>query len=159
MNKKTSSHTVDKKKAWVFVTIQAILLAMLILLGPQTAMQIYSHSTIGMLLKLTGFVGIIVSSVFIRLSLTALPIPTEKARLSTSGLYKYVRHPMYTSVLLLSLGIAIDRGTIVHYLLVICLYALFYYKSIFEEQNLAARFEEYPEYARKTPRFIPFTIR
>lgn len=62
---------------------------------------------------------------------------------------------MYTSVLLLSLGIALLGGNGVKYALVMCLYALFYYKSQYEERYLRQKFADYVAYAKHTPRFIP----
>ena len=43
---------------------------------------------------------------------------------------------MYTSVLLLALGIALLSGNLVKYLLVVSLVMLFYFKSVYEEKYL-----------------------
>jgi protein-S-isoprenylcysteine O-methyltransferase Ste14 len=37
-------------------------------------------------------------------SLTAMPNPAERATLKTTGLYRFVRHPLYTGLLALVLG-------------------------------------------------------
>lgn len=141
--------------AWSYVLIQAILLGLLIFLSSDFGLQVKQFTLIGKLLELLGAVGIVLSAITIRTSLTAVPLPKKNARLGTSGLYKYMRHPMYTSVLLLSLGIAVASGSAIKYLLVIGLAVLFYYKSVYEERYLQAKYADYQRYAKTVPRFIP----
>jgi len=62
---------------------------------------------------------------------------------------------MYVGVLTLSLGVAISGNTLLHYLLVAALYALFTYKARYEEQLLITKYPGYSSYMKKTPRFIP----
>ncbi|MBP7834549.1 isoprenylcysteine carboxylmethyltransferase family protein, partial [Candidatus Saccharibacteria bacterium] len=118
-----------KHKALVFVIIQAILLLGLIFISNYLGPNIYRFKYIGTVLEFIGLLGIIVSAITIRSSLTVMPLPKDNGQLGTTGLYKYVRHPMYTCVLLLSLGIALASGSIIKYGIVIGLYLLFYYKS------------------------------
>lgn len=145
----------NKLHAWSYVFIQAILLGLLVLLSEDFGWQLKRFTLVGKVFELTGAVGILLSSVTIRSSLTAVPLPKKNAKLGTSGLYKYVRHPMYSSVILLSLGIALDSGNGVKYLLVVGLLALFYYKSAYEEKYLRAEYADYQQYAKSVPRFIP----
>jgi len=37
-------------------------------------------------------------------SLTPSPIPRESGELTTSGVYRFVRHPIYSALLLVGLG-------------------------------------------------------
>lgn len=147
----------NKSKALVFVIIQVILLLGLIFINNTIGPKLTQFRLAGTILELIGIIGIIVSAVTIRSSLTVMPLPKENGRLGTTGLYKYVRHPMYTCVLLLSLGIALASGILIKYILVIGLYVLFYYKSSYEEIFLTQKYKNYKEYAQRTPRFIPFT--
>ena len=119
--------------------------------------QIHRLALLGWIFEWLGIVGILISAGSLRKSLTAVPIPKPDGKLSTTGLYRYVRHPMYTSVLLFATGIAIHSGTIIKYLLVIALYFLFYVKSKYEEKFLKIKYPEYAEYALRIPRFIPFS--
>jgi protein-S-isoprenylcysteine O-methyltransferase Ste14 len=111
----------------------------------------------GSFLQLLGWVGILISAYNIRTVLTAEPLPRKNGKLSTDGLYRYVRHPMYTSVMVLSAGIAVSSGSLIKYALVIGLAVLFHFKSNYEEHYLAEQYPEYTNYAKKTPRFVPFT--
>ncbi len=146
----------SKLHSWSFVFVQAVILAFLVFLNKDLGPNITKQPVLGKVLELLGWIGIIISAFNIRTVLTAEPLPKENGKLSTDGLYKYVRHPMYTSVLLLSLGIAILSGSAIKYLLVILLAILFYLKSKYEERYLQEQYPEYKEYAKNTPRFIPF---
>lgn len=146
----------NKKVALTYVLIQAVILILLVFGSFESSYDISGYRVVGTIMELLGFIGILFSAYSIRTSLTAMPIPKEHGQLATNGLYKYVRHPMYTSVILLSLGLAVSSGEIDKYLLVIALTGLFYYKSVYEEKYLVRKYPGYLEYARKTSRFIPF---
>jgi protein-S-isoprenylcysteine O-methyltransferase Ste14 len=78
--------------------------------------------------------------------------------LVTSGPYQFVRHPIYSGLLMAVLGTALVdslTGLIVFAVLV----AYFYYCGIVEERNLTATFPEaYPEYRSRTKMLIPFLL-
>lgn len=83
--------------------------------------------------------------------------PSEGPLLS-SGPYCYIRHPMYSAVLLL-----IWLGVLGHLSLVTMVIGLIVtgvvgIRIMTEEQFLRSRFPEYTEYSRTTKRIIPFTI-
>lgn len=143
--------------AWSYVIVQAVILVLIIFLGQSVGPQTHHFALLGWICEWLGIVGILVSAASLRRSLTAVPIPKVEGNLSTTGLYRFVRHPMYSSVLLFALGIAIHSGSIIKYLLMIALYFLFYTKSRYEEKYLIIKYPEYAEYSARTPRFIPFT--
>lgn len=84
-----------------------------------------------------------------------VPIPKETGGLITSGLYQWVRHPIYTGVLLGAFGIAVFQWHIMTALLAIALYGLFSVKSRYEENLLKIAFPEYAAYMTRTGRFFP----
>jgi protein-S-isoprenylcysteine O-methyltransferase Ste14 len=49
-------------------------------------------------------------------SLSPFPIPREDAALVTNGAYSYVRHPMYTGLLLVAFGLSVATGSAVRFL-------------------------------------------
>ncbi len=153
----STSDNPNRVHAWSYVIVQAVLLVLTIFLGQNLGPQIHRFVLLGWICEWLGIIGILISGASLRKSLTAVPIPKSNGKLSTTGLYRYVRHPMYTSVLLFAIGIAIGSGTIVKYLLVTALYFLFYAKSKYEEIFLKIKYPEYAEYALRIPRFIPFT--
>lgn len=86
---------------------------------------------------------------------SALPTPNQNADLITSGLYKRIRHPIYTGVLLAAFGIAIWHGHLVTLIASILLVGLLTYKSLYEEDLLMAQYPQYREYMTTTGRFLP----
>lgn len=146
----------NRFQAWLYVFVQAVLLVLLVFLDRSIGPQIHRLAFVGSPFEWLGIIGVFMCAANLRRSLTALPIPKDEGELSTTGLYRYVRHPMYSSVLLLALGIALNSGSIVKYLLVICLYVLFYFKSVYEEKYLKLKYPEYERYSARIPRFIPF---
>ena len=81
----------------------------------------------------------------------------NSTQLVTDGIYKYVRHPMYASLLFLGWGMffkAISPASI-GLICLICL-SLFVTCKV-EEKEMIKRFrEEYREYMKRTKRWIPF---
>ena len=144
-------------RAWSYVFVQAVLLVLIVFLHQSVGPHIRHFVILGWICELSGVLGIFISAASLRKSLTAVPIPKADGKLSTRGLYRYVRHPMYTSVLLLVLGIALKSGNGIKYLLVIALYLLFFMKSTYEEMHLRKKYPEYAEYSAQIPRFVPFT--
>jgi protein-S-isoprenylcysteine O-methyltransferase Ste14 len=87
--------------------------------------------------------------------LTPLPLPPEGGRLRTGGPYAVVRHPVYAGVMLASVarGLLVGGGSRPAAAAALC--ALLSAKARWEERQMRARFPEYEEYARRTPRFVP----
>jgi protein-S-isoprenylcysteine O-methyltransferase Ste14 len=85
---------------------------------------------------------------------------TQRAEpeLVTSGPYRFVRHPIYSGLLLAMLGTALVNN-LIGLIVVAVLVAYFYYCGIVEERNLAATFPKaYPEYRSRTKMLIPFLL-
>lgn len=88
----------------------------------------------------------------------AHPEPSARAVLRTDGPYAWVRHPIYTGVLLAAGGAAFLRARPEPLLSVAVLAALLHVKARYEERLLRARFgAEYEAYASRVPRFVPWT--
>jgi len=78
--------------------------------------------------------------------------------LITTGPYKYIRHPMYTSVLLMGLG-GLSYGFAWFKLgLMFCLILIMYIKAKREERYWCEDSLGYEEYQKKTKMFIPFVL-
>jgi protein-S-isoprenylcysteine O-methyltransferase Ste14 len=87
--------------------------------------------------------------------LTASPLPNARAELRTDGLYRHVRHPIYSAVILVSVARTVASGDARQAAVSIALGSLLSGKSSFEERALARRFPDYPAYAARTLRFVP----
>lgn len=82
----------------------------------------------------------------------------KKGPLLSTGPYQFIRHPMYTSALLLIWSSVLGHlslFTVIIGLIVTTEVAL---RIVAEEQFLRAHFPGYVEYSHKTKRLIPFII-
>jgi len=74
----------------------------------------------------------------------------------TTGPYAWVRHPMYTIVIILLFAVPIALGSRYALILAILLTALLLVRTYLEDRTLHAELKGYPEYARHTPyRLVP----
>ena len=89
-------------------------------------------------------------------NLTPLPVPVADGRLVTTGVYAFVRHPIYGGLLVLALGWSALAGSLGTLMATLALWALFEFKSRFEERALLARYPEYARYRAGTRRFVPY---
>jgi protein-S-isoprenylcysteine O-methyltransferase Ste14 len=78
--------------------------------------------------------------------------------LVTSGPYRFVRHPIYSGLLLALVGSALATS-VLGLLIVLILGAYFYYAATVEEKNLVTAFPAaYPAYRAHTKKLIPFLL-
>ena len=82
----------------------------------------------------------------------------EHPELVTSGPYTFVRHPIYTGMLLAMIGSALVDGlSWLIFFILFCAY--FIYSARKEEKNMAKQFpDEYPAYMKKSKMLIPFVF-
>jgi protein-S-isoprenylcysteine O-methyltransferase Ste14 len=82
----------------------------------------------------------------------------ENHRLITSGPFRYIRHPMYSSVLACILGGFLLTANWAYFLIQVCIFtALILLRVPEEERMLAGRFPaEFEVYRQKTWQIIPF---
>jgi protein-S-isoprenylcysteine O-methyltransferase Ste14 len=79
-----------------------------------------------------------------------------KGELVTDGLYKYVRHPQYSGLFLVMIGMLIQWPTIITALMFPVLVYVYFRLSKREEREVLKIFgDEYRSYMKKTPMFIP----
>jgi methanethiol S-methyltransferase len=79
--------------------------------------------------------------------------------LVVSGMYRYVRHPLYFALIVLFVGYAMWVPDVRTFVLVGGLLFYIVVGSILEERKLTQRYgEAYQTYCRKTKRWIPFVI-
>jgi protein-S-isoprenylcysteine O-methyltransferase Ste14 len=89
-------------------------------------------------------------------ALTPFPRPVEDARLRQSGVYGWVRHPIYSGLLLASLGWSLAWLSLPGVAFTALVFLFFDRKAAFEERLLEARFPEYTAYARRVGKLVPW---
>lgn len=87
--------------------------------------------------------------------LTAAPLPNAHAQLRTGGLYRWMRHPIYSGLLLMTGALTLVSGSVTRLVVFAALVGLVNVKARWEERQLMRRFPDYAEYAARTPRFVP----
>ncbi len=80
-------------------------------------------------------------------------------RLITTGLYGYIRHPLYLSLILGGFGaMAKDPGYLQILLAIINFIALIFTARVEEKEMIMKFGEEYREYMKKTKMFFPYIL-
>ena len=83
----------------------------------------------------------------------------EDHRLITSGPYAFVRHPIYTGLLLALIGTAIAIGKWRGLIAVALVFTVLMYKLILEEKLMQVQFgDSYKKYSRQVSALIPYII-
>lgn len=103
--------------------------------------------TIGVAIGLLGISGL-------RRSLSVFPTPTNTATLVTDGIYKYIRHPMYTGIILVTVAITLYKPSVLGLVLFTSLFIVLIIKSSYEEKLLMKKFVGYKQYKLRTGRFF-----
>jgi len=133
-----------------FLFLLVVVAALIPPIGP----AIWDSLTLSIVLILLGAAGMVWSGRDLGTSLTPLPVPNGKG-LAAHGIYGYARHPMYTAILLICLGVAVGAGNIQVYVVVAALLVFFEVKTRFEERYLVHAYGGYAEYASRTGKFLP----
>lgn len=110
-----------------------------------------------MVLQLAGLtLGVAAVWSMRRSRLRIAPEPDARASLVRSGVYRYLRHPMYTALLLVFLPPAIVRGQWPEWLAAALLLLDLVLKLHYEERLLRRQFPEYVAYQQESWRLFPF---
>jgi protein-S-isoprenylcysteine O-methyltransferase Ste14 len=103
---------------------------------------------LGLLLLFAGFRGL-------GKSLTANPVPVDDGVLVTTGIYARLRHPIYTGLLVLTMGLVVASGVWAQLIAWFGLLGLLIYKMRWEETLLTVKYKGYAEYKSRVPALFP----
>jgi protein-S-isoprenylcysteine O-methyltransferase Ste14 len=123
----------------------------------------YEWSQIPFTLKAAGFAGLIFSLVLTFLPmkenpyLTKIVVVQKDQKVITTGPYKYIRHPMYSGVIILFFALPLALGSLFALIPGIPLTIALIIRTCFEDKMLHEELPGYKEYARKTRyRLLPW---
>lgn len=89
---------------------------------------------------------------------TVYPEPREGSQLIQHGVYRYVRHPLYSSVIALSFAWGLWWRSWPALALAVVLTVFLGFKASSEERRLIRRFPDYSAYRKTTRRFFPWVF-
>lgn len=138
------------------VTVQLLLIAALVLIPNGTLWPLSpAILAVGIVLGIAGLVIAILGVLGLGPALTVSPIPRDRAPLVTGGLYGWVRHPIYTGILLGGIGLVLLGASAWHLVLWVGLLVLLAGKARWEERMLLEEHPGYRDYAADVGRFVP----
>ncbi|MBK9759536.1 MAG: isoprenylcysteine carboxylmethyltransferase family protein [Flavobacteriales bacterium] len=86
---------------------------------------------------------------------TILPDPREGNTLSQRGIYRFLRHPMYTAVLLCGIAVSFGAPSLWRWIALGTCLVVLVLKVLYEEGELSAKHPGYRQVMRGVPRLFP----
>ena len=139
-------------KSFLLVTLQFIFIFLLLIRSRLN--ELWLVPAIFILLSVVLVLWAIVSMQ--KSKLRILPEPSAAAILITNGPYHFIRHPMYTSILLGTTGLLINHFNWLRLGFFIALALVLIIKLMWEEKMLQQKFGHYKNYMANTSRLFPF---
>jgi protein-S-isoprenylcysteine O-methyltransferase Ste14 len=146
------SQSKHQLQSYIFVGVQFICLGLIAATGPWLA------TTPGVvLLELSGgwLGGWAVLTMKLR-HLSALPEIKAHSPLQTGGPYRWIRHPMYSALLVVTLALVLEEFSYFRGGVWIALVIDLWLKLHYEETLLAEAFPEFQAYQTRTHKLIPW---
>jgi protein-S-isoprenylcysteine O-methyltransferase Ste14 len=91
-----------------------------------------------------------------RHTFSIMPAVRKHAQLCKSGPYRFIRHPMYTSVLMFLSALLMNDFSWARAFVLFIVFADLVFKIATEEKILRQKFAEYSDYMKHTRKIIPF---
>ena len=89
-------------------------------------------------------------------SFSPFPHPSKSNVHINEGVYKYVRHPLYSGLILAGVALLLSNLKLETFTVLITLVAILNIKADIEEEHLIDKHEGYKNYQEKTKKFIPY---
>ena len=83
------------------------------------------------------------------------PAPMDQGQLIDHGIYRSIRHPMYSAVLLFSLAALLSAPNMTAVMAFVLLFLVLLMKALLEERWMSQHHPKYRVYMKRTTRFIP----
>lgn len=140
----------------VYVALQVLLFVLYVL-----DVEIFTFSDfpfisiLGLVLCGIGVAVLVIAVLQLNTNLSPFPTPKAGSHLVTEGLYRYSRHPIYSGIILVTVGYAIHMSSSYKLLLSILMFIMFQFKARYEEDKLKMKFPAYEDYMKHVGRFFP----
>ena len=98
---------------------------------------------VGFLIIIIAFIILLIAIKDLGSNLSPFPRPINDSNLVTTGIYRFIRHPMYYSLIFISVGFFITKLSFYYLFLSISLGIIIKFKITLEEQYLKNKFKNY----------------
>jgi protein-S-isoprenylcysteine O-methyltransferase Ste14 len=116
------------------------------------------HGVTWVLLALSGALGVWALLANRPGNFNIRPTPHHSGHLVQHGPYHWIRHPMYSAVLLLAAALAWPLASLLAWLVWVVLALVLLSKALLEERWMTQKHPGYAAYLQRSRRFIPFVI-
>ena len=139
-----------------FVSVQLLLFVLFIFRIPaiDIAFSVWLRY-LGLLLFVAGAIILIAAFMALNKNLSPFPTPKRSGELVDTGVYHYIRHPIYTGILFMAPGLAFYTECAWRFLIFVALLILFIFKATYEELLLLNKYPGYAAYKKTTGMFFP----
>lgn len=161
----TVKRTIESENPWPGFLMFAVIVATFILLRRGSLFSTFFGKVlwskmpivVADVITLLGLVIVIWARASLGSNWSANPTFKENHELIERGPYCYVRHPIYSGVLLMVFGTALLAGLVGGFVLLGVFFIGFRFRSSQEERLLTKHFPEaYPKYKTRVKAFVPF---
>ena len=140
----------------MFVIAQFGLLGALVVLPTDPAVTAPTwFGPLSLMLMVLSVLMLLFAAIALRPALTASPIPRPAAPLIKTGIYKYIRHPMYSAVITIGAAIMFGNPTLLTMICWVALIIVLLNKAHFEDQLLLAKHPAAAAYQKTVGAFVP----
>jgi protein-S-isoprenylcysteine O-methyltransferase Ste14 len=146
----THTHQTSSRYAVAQNIILCGFAATFFLTGGSTLVPAVPYRAVGSAVCAAGLVVMFAAMVSIGNAVQIAPEPRAGAKLATTGIYSYLRHPIYTGILILVAGLFLRKPTLAVGSAAAIVVAFLLIKAQFEERLLLDRYPKYAEYRRRT---------
>ncbi|MGH2511471.1 MAG: methyltransferase family protein [Candidatus Limnocylindrales bacterium] len=147
-------------EGWVLAQV-----VLLVVIGIAGAVEVAGHwpaqpwgaagFTVGLLAILAGGLFSVFGIWNLRPSLSPFPRPMPGRILVETGVYRLIRHPIYSGLVLAAAGWGLACASAAALAATVLLALLFNAKALLEEGWLCQAYPDYDDYQARTKRFIP----
>jgi protein-S-isoprenylcysteine O-methyltransferase Ste14 len=111
----------------------------------------------GSVLTILGLLGAIWARAYLGRNWSGYATYKEHQELVTTGPYRFVRHPIYTSMMLMFIGTILDYGALLISIILVIGAISFILRAKKEEEIMIKLFgKQYTDYMKRTKRWIPW---
>lgn len=112
-------------------------------------------SVVGVLVSILGLTIFVRSKVIIGENYSPCFDSLVPQSITTTGFYRYIRHPIYTGNIILMIGLSLISGSSWVFLNTLVLTFYYWKAALAEENSLCEQISDYNDYMASTGRFIP----